>query len=362
MTAVAAFLDEGASDPETPRVRAQDVYSHTHPMTTRSLNGMGDKLKELKDRQEEVKSMSEQITDANREAAKERSRGAALQRIMAGAKADAHAQERVLSKLEDEDSHLEHEHDSVALKLQAIIKPRIGAVEHKLERRREAVTKTQMDMKQWDHLRSKYKASALQTLSDRDEKLKAVQTAEEEIKKAEQQEDDAKLRYEEARKKLSHDIEAYKFSQTRFAAIQSKVADQKDKEAQAETSLTRTRTIFKVEGQRIDSALKFSEEKLKKRITTAKAQHEKARRRFILAKERLQAWKTKQQKLERKVEDLKDEYDGRQQDVNENRNRVLTSASSSAGERATSQSGWTGRDWAYADLGSDMGDIAEIDL
>lgn len=342
---------EGDAD-SANQTRPQDVFSQSHPLVKETLQSMGDKLKDVQDAQATTMTLRDDLQSQQQKAMNNMGRGAAYQRLMASAKTASADEDKVLLKLKSEEGDLKREHDSVALKLESIMQPRMAAMQRQLDTRNQAIERTSAQMKKWDGLRKKNHDIALQALVDRKQKAQAVKDAQEVVLMAQKKEAAAETSYNDARRQVTTDIESYKLAKTRYEGTEAQMADEREDLQEAEKSMARTKEIFAMERKRIDDALAFSEAKLTKRIQSAKHQSDKSKHKFEMAKEHLHEWQTQQKALEKQAAEMKADFEGKQKLVDEKRKSVFDAATSKAGEQAVAamaaQSDFHNDDWAWS--------------
>jgi len=336
-----------------------DEFPKAHPLVKAHMEGMSAQMDDIQNAKARAEVVWQKLRGLQKQVDAGINRGMAIQRLMAGARSDSRAQDKVLERLNEEKTRVDLAHEKVSLRLEAIRKPRMSAVELKLTKRRELAAKTLSSLDRFAQQRAARKASALQTIGDKKRALQFVQDADEAIKVAERQEEEASIKYRKARMKLADEIEAYKAAQTRYDAAEARSSDESKEVVQAEVSVNKTRNIFVMERRRIDRSLTLSAAKLSKRVEAAHKKKEKAKQRFEAAEKRWYAWKDEQDALKKQVEALKEEKEKHREDETIKRVAIYNNASDKAGAHAVSHSDFDGSDWAWSGEG-EFADLGEV--
>lgn len=336
------------------------MFPKAHPVVARAMGNMKDDLQDLKAKASSTK---------NGRDAYEKDQSITMAHMMDGRRMRYEMQKREtkmkflahrLQKLEDEQARVREEHDRVVVRLHSVMEPRIKAMERRLHGREDKLSKAEQRLQGWTNLKSKYKASALVRLQDRDARLQSWESSRAALEKAKVEEREAKKSYETMREDANHEIEAFKYASTKADSAEAQEEEAKEDQAHEVESVDKMRNVLKVEENRIDSSLVVGEERIARRVAQARAEKVQAEAKLKETKAQFVAWQAQERNREEQAAKVKESFETAAKAFAEKRDQVLQNASNTAVHRETASSDYSENDdWAWD---GENGDIDTLSI
>lgn len=335
------------------------LFPKAHPVVARAMSKMKGDLEDLKEKQT--------ITKSGREAYQS-NQAITMARMVEGRNMRYEMQQKEtkmktlahrLKTLEAESARVREEHDRIVVRLHSVMGPRIAAMERRLHKREEALSKAEDRLHGWSNLKNKYKASALLRLQDRDARLQQWEESRKALAKAQAEELAAHKAYESMRESAGHEIEAFKYASTKEDSAESQEQEAKEDRMHEEESVAKMRNVLKIEESRIDTSLVVGEERISRRVALARAEEAKAEANLKDEKARFAAWQAQERHREEEAAKVKAGFEKAEKEFADKRGQVLEKASDSAVHRETASSDYSeSDDWAWDGENSDIDNLS----
>jgi len=324
----------------------------SNPMVGQELAHMGGELKALGDLREAAEKDRRQAADVIRNAEARMMEGAKLQHSIQQAESTLIKEEKLADRLSTEDSRINSMHHSLLAKLHALMDPRLRSKKYRIEQEEEVLSKGQKFMAALNQKRNFTKAAAIQGVHEKQVAMEKLKAAEKAVEQAKRTEEEMEKGYRAVKSDVSRRIQAYRYADTHYRAVQEKELAESQDAQKEEMSLARMETVLKAETNRIEKSLSFGKERLGKRKRIAQERIQLQRSELKALKDKFGQWKEQQRKRAEKAAARMATYDNAQEDYQHKREAVVEAATRQAGQHAESKSDWAwDDDWAYPSRG-----------
>jgi len=337
--------------PEQPEVIDGVEAYKIHPLVGRQLTHMSTDLRDLEATKSVADADQQKLADVRGEATTYMNQGVAVKRDMARTEAAIHRTQKTLAKFKGEDGRIEHEHDKLMTTLKGIMEPKINAAEGRVSKRTQDASDVQQKLSVWEERQKKYKAAAMMKLRERRSTAEGLNLADESFAKAQQEQQVAEESYDKARKEASQQVEAYRYVETRFQAVETQLKEKSEEERQDDKSLNKMRGVLQLESEKVNQASTFKQARLKQQIQDTEKQIEQAQSQHKVLRGRYDEWRVAERERADVVAQRKQAYTAALDSYKEKHADVLDKAESNAARTATHDANWGqgGGDWAWSD-------------
>eukprot|EP00747_Dinoflagellata_sp_TGD_P183125 gnl/TRDRNA2_/TRDRNA2_37822_c0_seq1.p1 gnl/TRDRNA2_/TRDRNA2_37822_c0~~gnl/TRDRNA2_/TRDRNA2_37822_c0_seq1.p1 ORF type:complete len:479 (+),score=146.59 gnl/TRDRNA2_/TRDRNA2_37822_c0_seq1:126-1562(+) len=344
----AAPQDAGAvQDPAVSDITSETVH-HFHPLTQNELRLEAKELETLEHRRENIEHTRREVAHDHEAATVHLPDAVSLQRKEVTAEAEVRLEEQKEQRISEEGLRLQKTRDELSERLHAVMDPKIRFAEQRLTKERALLVKAKEVAKRWEEEDKQKKAVAMASLKKKNAALAQVHESEKAMEEARRAHEAAEALYAEARTESARNVEAFRFTHSRFSGARGEVEEKTMAAEQGAESLKKMEGVLAMESKQVDAQLKAGEKRLEMKLEKAENVRELKVREVEKVSHELAQWKEAEHFRVKKAAEEKRAYDDNLRAYNRDRLNLYHGAEDLAGRKAERAGDWAWDDWAWS--------------
>jgi len=316
-----------------------------HPSVEKALDGMGDDLVNLKEKQFIAKETRGQLEGKVTEVVRHMNDAMSIKHAIGKKEAEIRREKSKLAGLEREAKHVEETHASLVSSLHRVLEPKLMFARTRLERKEMILEKEAKAVKIWQEKKDQIHAHALQVLEEKKVAHEGVLQAEQAVAEAKKMEEIAEVKYNQARQRTGSEIQSYRYAETRVKAEITHEKAAEEATLAAKESVKKLGNVLEVESQKVEESMTVSKNQIHRRMQQTEVAREKTEQEVAGLKQQYREWQEHQKlraaEVIKKAQDTSDAAEA----YADRQKQVLDSASSKVAHDAEAKSDWAGESW-----------------